>query len=79
MNDLAVIVPDPSPMLDVRSVCSTVVLWAESTTDVTAIADNSAKLAAIATYVAQTSRDGLACLCCAEICWFSGRSQPGRS
>lgn len=60
MNDLAVIVPDPSPMLDVRSVCSTVVLWAESTDDVVAIADNSAKLAAIATYVAQTNRDGLA-------------------
>ena len=56
MTDL--VIPRPSPGLDVFSTCQQIEAWAAETADVAAINDAKARLAAIEQYIAQTSTDG---------------------
>lgn len=58
MTSLAI--PEPAPSLDIRGVCAAVAEWAATVEDASALADADAKLAAIATYLSHTSRQGLA-------------------
>ena len=53
-------IPDPSPTLDHRSICRAIMEWAPTTENVDSLRDTDAKLAAIETYMGQTSREGLA-------------------
>lgn len=58
--EIVVVVPQPSREVDVHGVCQSIEAWAAQTLDMGALKHNKAKLAAIDTYLDQTSTDGRA-------------------
>jgi len=60
VTEIVAYVPQPSPDIDVYSVCSRIEAWAATATDVFTLKDNKSKLSAIDQYLAQTSKEGRA-------------------